>query len=324
MYFPFKIRTDDWLAIEENTAITAYHESDKIYTILRFPLIAQPTYDIVKAIEFPTPYINNVYNYIKINNPIIVIDKEKLTYAIITEKELEQCSKINVQYVCKQNTPIYRIDVNAPCEIEMYTLRHRYQDKCNIRQYTSTHMLWITLHQEDTWLYSTSAEQTITIQCDGRSENKIIKNTGEITLNGNCKLTTTDTTLQTEGKSYENILETFLPSINITIPQDEKIRHKQDTLEDISHHRSELTKLKAKLETIDNDLQNNEQNFYAKKQFIYPMTFSGTVITIIIISIIAWIIIKKKIKNKKQPRVTISDDFEIPRSILRRSQSTRF
>lgn len=323
LYFPFKVRTDDWLAIEENTAITAYYDPTTIYTILRLPLISQPTYNVIKVTEFPVPYNKNVYNYIEINNRIIVIDKDKLTYAIMTESELQNCNKIKTQYICKRNAPVHRVDLDAPCEIQIYAQRQHYQNKCNTRQYISNHMLWITLYQEHTWLYSTDIEQAITVQCNGQLENKIIKNTGKITLNGNCKLTTTDTTIETEEKTYESSLETFLPEINITIPRDNnKTKNNVDTLEDIPKHRLELTKLKAKLEVINNDLQNNEQNFYAKKQFIYPMTFSGTIITITIISIVAWIIIKRK--NKKRPKVTISDDFEIPRSILRRSESTRF
>ena len=52
-YFPFKIHTEDWLEIEKHTAISAYCDKATIYTVLRFPLISQPTYDILNIIEFP-------------------------------------------------------------------------------------------------------------------------------------------------------------------------------------------------------------------------------------------------------------------------------
>jgi hypothetical protein len=89
-YFPFKIHTEDWLEIEKHTAISAYCDKATIYTVLRFPLISQPTYDIINIIEFPTPSSNHVFTYIKIEKNIIAIDKEKLTYLVLTETELQK------------------------------------------------------------------------------------------------------------------------------------------------------------------------------------------------------------------------------------------
>ena len=97
LYFPFKVNAEDWLAIEEHTAISAYCDHMNIYTILRFPLIAQPTYDIINVIEFPIPSNNNVYTYVKVNNKMIIVDKEKLKYSVITENDLQKCNNINAQ-----------------------------------------------------------------------------------------------------------------------------------------------------------------------------------------------------------------------------------
>jgi len=53
LYFPFKFHAEDWLAIEitEHTEITAFCDKTNIYTILRFPLIAQPTYDLIISVS---------------------------------------------------------------------------------------------------------------------------------------------------------------------------------------------------------------------------------------------------------------------------------
>jgi len=66
-----------------------------------------------------------------------------------------------------------------------------------------------------------------------------------------------------------------------------------------------------------------------KNQFIYPMASSGIIIVIVTI-IIAYIIIQRKNKNKnvRRPIVTIGDNsdelYRLPRTILNRSQSTRY
>ncbi|KAL6419239.1 hypothetical protein ACFW04_013678 [Cataglyphis niger] len=81
LYFPFKIHAEDWLAIEEHTKISAFYDKGNVYTILTFPLITQPSYDIIKVITLPVPtHNNNTFIVTQINNNIIAVDKEKLTY----------------------------------------------------------------------------------------------------------------------------------------------------------------------------------------------------------------------------------------------------
>ncbi|KAM0726189.1 hypothetical protein ACS0PU_008270 [Formica fusca] len=134
-------------------------------------------------------------------------------------------------------------------------------------------------------------------------------------------------TLQSIKTVYETNIETYLPEINITFLQTYKT-HNNDTLENVTLHRTELIKLKNKLEELNNNLQDNEQNFFAQKQFVYPMATSG-IITIIIIAIVTYIIIKNKKRRMKRPSVRIYDEeprisYGFPRPILKRSLSTRF
>jgi len=49
LYFPFKVHNKDWLAIERHSEITAFSDKTTVYTILRFPLIAQPNYDLINV-----------------------------------------------------------------------------------------------------------------------------------------------------------------------------------------------------------------------------------------------------------------------------------
>jgi len=111
--------------------------------------------------------------------------------------------------------------------------------------------------------------------------------------------------------------------------RDQKPLTNNKTLDSVIQHRAELGELKTKLEKINNNIENSEQEFFTKNQFIYPMASSG-IITIIVIIIIMYIIIqrKNKIKNVKQPIVTIEDNshklYRLPRPILKRNQNTRY
>jgi len=329
LYFPFKVHAEDWLAIERHTEITAFCDKTNIYTILRFPLIAQPTYDLVNVIALPVHDHDNVFTATEINNNLIAIDRDKLTYLKLAQNDLDNCVKDNSQYICTHSMPIYRVNSNAPCEVQMYIQRQQYYQNCNKKHIMSSEF-WIATNQPHTWLYSVVAEQHIVIECDGRHEHeKIIKNTGKIILKGKCKLTTPDVTIQSKETIFQTETEMYLPETNMTLLRDQKLLTSNKTLDSILQHRAELGGLKAKLERINNDIENNEQEFFAKKQFIYPMALSG-IITIIVTIIVAYIIIQRKNKNKnvRRPIVTIEDNshewYKRPRPILKRSQSTRY
>jgi len=62
--------------------------SDKttVYTILRFPLITQPIYDLINVIASPVHDYSNIFTAREINNEIIAIDREKLTYLKMTKR----------------------------------------------------------------------------------------------------------------------------------------------------------------------------------------------------------------------------------------------
>ena len=89
LYFPFKVHAEDWLAIEDYTEISAYYDKSNIFTILRFSLITQPTYNIINVIALPVFSQNNVMTETEIRNEIIALDKEKLTYIKLKRSDLK-------------------------------------------------------------------------------------------------------------------------------------------------------------------------------------------------------------------------------------------
>jgi len=60
LYFPFRIHNEDWLTIKKHTQITAFSDRITIYTVLCFPLIALPNYDLINVIALPVHDYNNI------------------------------------------------------------------------------------------------------------------------------------------------------------------------------------------------------------------------------------------------------------------------
>jgi len=83
----------------------------------------------------------------------------------MTKGELEKCVKDNSQYTCRNSKPIYRVNTNAPCEVQMYTQQRAYRH-CNSKYIFSTNEFWIALNHPHSWLYWIAVDQQITIECN--------------------------------------------------------------------------------------------------------------------------------------------------------------
>jgi len=147
-------------------------------------------YDIIK-IKTPVPIHDsaNVFTLIKTTYNLIAIDKENRHYLLLNEHDLKECTQDSIRYTCiracDHNWPTYQEDVS--CEIQIYVKTSSQTQNCEKRHIITNTTFWITLSEQHSWLYSTPREQEITIN---QKENKfIIKNTGKITLEPNCKLT---------------------------------------------------------------------------------------------------------------------------------------
>ncbi|XP_036144140.1 uncharacterized protein LOC118646024 [Monomorium pharaonis] len=331
LYFPFRIKENEWSTIEKFATVGAYCDQINIYTILRFPLISMPKYEILSVIPLPIPSQNNIFSFVEINNPLIAIDTEQRTYITLAKNDLRKCIEINTEYLCTENHPVYRINPDSICEIKMYLETKDHYKNCNIKNATSNHSLWIALSNSHSWLYSSPRKQVITLHCKDHGKIKeTIEKVGKITLKNNCKLVTENTIIRSPKMSHETRVESYLPQYNISLLQKPGLENdtglKEIKLKNIIPNPTELKNSKDKLEEINNELDKNSSSIFQSPHFIFPMATSGTTIVIIIIAVVIGFIIIKKKKRNNNKRVTLDIDTEytIPRSILKRSNSTRF
>jgi len=96
-----------------------YYDKPDIYTIFRFPIIAYPTYKIIKIIALPVHNHKNIFTFVKINYSLLTIDKEN-HHMLPDRDKLQTCVKDVITYTCDQNLPIYYAEADAPCEVQVY------------------------------------------------------------------------------------------------------------------------------------------------------------------------------------------------------------
>lgn len=80
-------------------------------------------------------------------------------------------------------------------------------------------VLWIALRNPLIWLYSTHAEEEVTVQCAGGAKHvSAIKRTRQITLSESCKLLTREMCIKTKGVAISTNVKTYLSEYDLSVP----------------------------------------------------------------------------------------------------------
>lgn len=303
MYFPFRLDGSEWPLVEKMTSISACYVNNVIYTIMSFPLIAYSKYKLIKVIPLPVPIQGNLLAFAEVNQHLFAVNTESSTYIAFTEEQLNQCIKVQNQYLCDPHNPVYSINSHALCEVRIYA--NAKENTCNTRYIRSNQTVWIALDNANAWLYSVVKEQEITIQCKNHQEIRtILKRIGKVSLKSDCKMITADMTVKTLTSTSGASIQAYLPQYNITLANKELASGTTGFIEPVKlkkiiQNPRMLMELSNKLEGLESELNENE---FLKPIFIYPVA-TGTLVFVIIISVLIGIIIKSKCKGNRLPTV---------------------
>ncbi|KYN20509.1 hypothetical protein ALC57_07136 [Trachymyrmex cornetzi] len=116
LHFPFQVKVENWSTIQKYMSINAVYFNSHIFTTLKFPVIAYPTYKIIRVTPLPHYSHSNIFTFVKSDYLLIAIDKENNHYTMLSENDLNKCVRDTTTYTCGQTFPIYYIKSDAPCE----------------------------------------------------------------------------------------------------------------------------------------------------------------------------------------------------------------
>jgi len=174
LHFPFKIQIENWRTIQKYKTISPYYDRPTIYTTLKFPTIAYPTYKIIKPIPISTHDYRDIFTFIRINQPLLAADKEH-HHILFNEQDLNKCTQDTTTYTCGQNFPVYLVKASALCEVQIYVNAPGQLQNCERRHVLSNTTLWIMLTEAQSWVCSTPVSQKVTIRCSDKLEDKLIR-----------------------------------------------------------------------------------------------------------------------------------------------------
>ncbi|KAL0128571.1 hypothetical protein PUN28_003726 [Cardiocondyla obscurior] len=261
-HFPFRSNKQSWYNIHEYAEISAYYKGNAIITIIKFPIVGYENFEVMRVTAIPVYSGENIFNVINNDNEIIAFDKEINNYLKLTATELEKCKRSD-----KQAT------------------------------------IWISLHEAQSWIFSTTEEQEIQIFCLNHPRNITnIKNTGKLTIFGECQVITADISIRTKSV-HESHIMARLPAYNLTpdrkniILRNLKLKQNELQGETIISNPRELQQLTNSLDELDDEV--DKANEIPMHKILVYSTSGGTfLITITIIVIIIITIVKKCNRNK--------------------------
>jgi len=321
--FPFQITAENWVRIKEFVTIAVYCKGSNIFVVMQVPLVHSIEHGIYNVIPLPIYMRDNMFAIANIQNTLVAIDGNRQTYALLTKDQLTNCKNIRDHYVCNNVMTLYRIQTSSPCEIQAYIHELDNYLNCKTTHVTSNHTIWIQLQQVRTWLYSTLGEQSVSFQCEKRSDKtETLKGVGEVALSNQCGFSTRDIFVNTKTIIEHTQINTYLPRFNITIARtnDATLQntHTLDKIElqNLTSSETQLQNIRNQIQKTDSDFDNE---FYKQPYFVYPTSISG-VLAVVIVSIVVYVIIRKNKVPRQQQQYSQQVRFADTTNKLRPSQ----
>lgn len=201
------------------TTVKCFFNNNRIIYRISNPLMNTNIYNLYNLIPFPV--IKNSLSLFLIIPSInyLAISDDRNTYT--TMKKLDVCKIINNFYLCPPLEPFFNTHTRPICETTLLFNIEKIPETCDTRLISSDLELWHKLKYSNSWLYVLPKQIDITISCPSLPvENFTLNKTGILTLDKNCKLFTSSTTLISDNTNYESSIKAIIPDFQIELEDD--------------------------------------------------------------------------------------------------------
>lgn len=167
--------------------IVIFYAKGKLIFHVQFPLIDSFEYNLFSHLSLPIKQNNKKFAYIKPSSKLSGVSKNFETYFNIRIEQLEVCKQQETRYICKLLFPIYSINSDSPCEIQLLTNpQFNNISECDIRLKEMRTAFWSEIHNTNSWLFSMASPEALYItERNQKTITKIIDGTGILHLNPN-------------------------------------------------------------------------------------------------------------------------------------------
>lgn len=111
----------------------------------------------------------------------LAIDVHSKSYYLLTNNEVEKCKQFKETLICIERHPIYHINNDNHCEIDLFLHEHILTNLCDIRVSFSP-QFWVQLEQTNLWIYSIKGQIPIKLICGNNISIYTLKNEGTVEI----------------------------------------------------------------------------------------------------------------------------------------------
>lgn len=168
------------------------------------PFVRIHEYDCYRLITIP--FINNDKQIrIRRKSDYFLVNEKNMEFLMRSQSEMDECKRIdNAENKICPMSKIIKDQHQIECEWKMFKNSSEIPNECIILVEKSEE-LWQPLQLENSWIFSMNKPTNCVLKCDGfDAENITLKNSGIITIFGNCEFETENFKVMSHYSKYLN------------------------------------------------------------------------------------------------------------------------
>lgn len=270
VHFPVTPTLENAHIILKTVSLDVFYKQGNLIYIVSVPLVDIQQYEIYKLTPLPVLLSANKYVFIQPSTKFLAINEVRQRYLLISENQFDKCiSYDEFNYICKQQQPIYLTHNHEMCEVRLFHSTEYVPDNCDKRIVQLENSIWNQLTTSNTWLFVLVQPEKITLTCNEKVYNVLVKGVGSIKLVEQCKVFTEAAMLIAHATFSSTMLDNqFIPSVNLIDDCcEENAKNKlsklnlstiklNPTLKTLNLHLDDLNLASIKLSELDDKVNN--------------------------------------------------------------------
>lgn len=200
----------------EHVTIKCHFHKNRIIYVISNPLVTNKLFTLYNLIPLPVMKESDTFIIILPTIKYLAVSEDKNTYSTINT--LRSCEVVNQNITICANQPVYHTHARPICETELLFSNKGFSKMCESRILKTEVEIWHKLEASNSWLFVLPKITDVTISCPQLTPSTIILDkTGIITIDNNCKLFTSSTTVISGNPNFETSLRAIIPDFTINL-----------------------------------------------------------------------------------------------------------
>ncbi|KAJ8967868.1 hypothetical protein NQ314_002604 [Rhamnusium bicolor] len=280
------------------TAVYLY--KNKILFILKISLVHSKTFNLHKMTSLPLSVGKDKFAFILPKEPYLLVDRKDQEYMLLSSEDFREfCRGIDKStFFCDQIDQTSSVlSSNTDCEIQLFLNANEIPDSCNKRIMYLEKPIFLQLQEPKSWIYAIPGSEILIFTCNNKRVSVSFEGSGFIYMhNSNCSVRTPNYLLVAIARFSKPVVSHYSPLINLTNFINMEDVENFETKSPLNHKQIISPFEFEDLKEMSFDVKTISMTNMAFAYYGFP------IVSIFIISILLFLLFKKKILFKDSNR----------------------